>query len=104
MIIGVPKEIKDNEARVAVTPAGVKALTEHEHTVLVETQAGAQSGFDDAEYQNAGAEIVGDAGYAWGKADLVVKVKEPIESVRLLPRWTGLVYLSAPGSGAGTHR
>jgi alanine dehydrogenase len=80
MIIGVPKEIKDNEARVAVTPAGVKALTEHGHTVLVETEAGAQSGFDDAEYQNAGAEIVGDAGYAWGKADLVVKVKEPIES------------------------
>jgi alanine dehydrogenase len=80
MIIGVPKEIKDNEARVAVTPAGVKALTEAGHTVLVETQAGAQSGFDDAEYQNAGAEIVGDAGYAWGKADLVVKVKEPIES------------------------
>jgi alanine dehydrogenase len=80
MIIGVPKEIKDNEARVAVTPAGVKALTEHGHTVLVETEAGAQSGFDDAEYQNAGAEIVGDAGYAWGKADMVVKVKEPIES------------------------
>ena len=48
--------------------------------MLVETQAGAQSGFPDAEYQNAGAEIVGDAGYAWGKADMVVKVKEPIES------------------------
>jgi len=80
MIIGVPKEIKDNEARVAVTPAGVKALAEAGHTVLVETQAGEQSGFEDAEYQNAGAEIVGEAGYAWGKADLVVKVKEPIES------------------------
>jgi len=49
MIIGVPKEIKDNEARVGVTPAGVKALTEAGHTVLVETQAGAQSGFPDAE-------------------------------------------------------
>jgi alanine dehydrogenase len=80
MIIGVPKEIKDNEARVAVTPAGVKALAEAGHTVLVETRAGTQSGFDDAEYQHAGAEIVGDAGYAWGKADLVVKVKEPVES------------------------
>ncbi len=80
MIVGVPREIKDNEARVGVTPAGVKALTEAGHTVLVETQAGAQSGFPDAEYQNAGAEIVGDAGYAWGKADMVVKVKEPIES------------------------
>src|SRR5271166_6044259 len=80
MIIGVPKEIKDNEARVGVTPAGVKALTEAGHTILVETQAGAQSGFADAEYQNAGAEIVGEAGYAWGKSEMVVKVKEPIES------------------------
>jgi len=62
MIIGVPREIKDNEARVAVTPAGVKALAEAGHTVLVETQAGTQSGFEDAEYQNAGAEIVGEAG------------------------------------------
>jgi len=79
MIIGVPKEIKDNEARVGVTPAGVKELVEAGHAVLVETQAGAQSGFPDAEYQNAGAEIVGDAGYAWGKADMVVKVKEPVE-------------------------
>ena len=80
MIIGVPKEIKDHEARVGVTPAAAKALTEAGHTVLVETHAGAQSGFPDHEYQDAGAEIVGDAGYAWGKADTVVKVKEPIES------------------------
>jgi len=79
MIIGVPKEIKDNEARVGVTPAGVKALTEAGHKVLVETQAGAQSGFTDAEYQNAGAELVGEAGHVWGKAEMVVKVKEPIE-------------------------
>jgi len=80
MIIGVPKEIKDNEARVGVTPAGVRALAESGHTVLVETRAGAQSGFPDAEYHHAGAEIVGDAGYAWGKAEMIVKVKEPIES------------------------
>ena len=80
MIVGVPKEIKDNEARVGVTPAGVKALTEAGHKVLVETQAGTLSGFPDDDYQNAGAEIVGDAAYAWGKADMVVKVKEPIES------------------------
>ncbi len=79
MIIGVPKEIKDHEARVGVTPAGAKALSEAGHKVLVETQAGALSGFADSEYQDAGAEIVGDAGYAWGKADMVVKVKEPIE-------------------------
>jgi alanine dehydrogenase len=80
MIVGVPREIKDNEARVGVTPAGAKALVEGGHTVLVETQAGSQSGFDDAEYQNAGAEMVGDAGHAWGKSDMVVKVKEPIQS------------------------
>lgn len=79
MIIGVPKEIKDNEARVAVTPAGVKALTEAGHKVLVETNAGALSSFPDAEYQDAGAEIVGDPGYVWGKSEMVVKVKEPIE-------------------------
>ena len=79
MIIGVPKEIKDNEARVGVTPAGVKSLTEAGHKVLVETQAGAQSGFEDAEYQNAGGEIVGAPGYVWGKSEMVVKVKEPIE-------------------------
>ncbi len=79
MIIGVPREIKDNEARVGVTPAGVKALTEANHTVLVETMAGEQSGFPDAEYQNAGAEIVGDAGNVWGKSEMIVKVKEPVE-------------------------
>jgi alanine dehydrogenase len=79
MIIGVPKEIKDNESRVGITPAGVKALSEAGHKVLIETLAGAQSGFPDDEYQNAGAEIVGDAGYVWGKSEMVVKVKEPIQ-------------------------
>src|ERR1035441_6854476 len=79
MVIGVPKEIKDQEARVGVTPAAAKALTEAGHKVLVETQAGADSGFTDAEYQDAGAEIVGDAAYVWGKSEMVVKVKEPIE-------------------------
>ena len=79
MIIGVPREIKDQEARVGVTPAGAKALVEAGHTVLVETNAGAMSSFPDEEYQNAGAEIVGEAGWVWGKSDLVVKVKEPVE-------------------------
>ena len=79
MIIGVPKEIKDNEARVGVTPAGVKALTEAGHTVLVETQAGAQSGFLDEEYKKAGATIEGAASDVWKKSETVVKVKEPIE-------------------------
>ena len=79
MIVGVPREIKNSEARVGVTPAGVKALTEAGHRVLVETQAGAQSGFLDAEYQNAGAEMVGEAGSVWANSEIVVKVKEPIE-------------------------
>ena len=55
MIIGVPKEIKDHEARVGVTPAGVKALSDAGHKVLVETNAGALSSFPDDEYQNAGS-------------------------------------------------
>jgi alanine dehydrogenase len=79
MIIGVPKEVKDNEARVGVTPAGVRALSEAGHKVLVETHAGELSGFTDQDYQNAGAEIVGDRGHVWGKSETVVKVKEPIE-------------------------
>jgi alanine dehydrogenase len=79
MIIGVPKEVKDHESRVGITPAGVKALVDAGHKVLVETNAGALSSFPDAEYQTVGAEIVGDAGNVWGHADMVVKVKEPVE-------------------------
>ena len=79
MIVGVPKEVKDNEARVGVTPMGVKALAEAGHAVLAESGAGAQSGFDDAEYRRAGAEIVSQAAAVWERAEIVVKVKEPVE-------------------------
>ena len=79
MIIGVPKEVKDHESRVGVTPAGVKALVEAGHTVLVETNAGALSAFVDDEYQAAGAEIVGSAYDVWRLANMIVKVKEPTE-------------------------
>src|ERR1700690_665387 len=79
MIIGVPKEVKDHESRVGITPAGVKALVDASHTVLVETHAGDLSAFSDDEYQSAGAEIVGAAYNVWGHADMIVKVKEPIE-------------------------
>ncbi len=79
MIIGVPKEVKDHESRVGITPAGVKALVDAGHKVLVETNAGRLSSFTDDEYQAVGAEIVGDAGNVWGNADMVVKVKEPVE-------------------------
>jgi alanine dehydrogenase len=80
MIIGVPKEVKDHESRVGITPAGAKALVESGHTVLVETNAGALSSFPDAEYTAVGAEIVPTAGDAWGRAEMVVKVKEPVAS------------------------
>jgi len=79
MIIGVPKEVKDHESRVGVTPAGVKALSEAGHKVLVETHAGELSAFTDDEYQSAGAEIVGSAHSVWGNAEMIVKVKEPVE-------------------------
>lgn len=77
MRIGIPKEIKADEARVAMTPAGAHALTVHGHSVLVETGAGDGSGFDDGEYRDAGANIVARAADAWD-VDLVVKVKEPL--------------------------
>jgi alanine dehydrogenase len=79
MIIGVPKEVKDHESRVGVTPAGVKALVEAGHKVLVEQKAGALSAMPDDEYQAAGAEIVGGAHDVWRLSDMVVKVKEPVE-------------------------
>ncbi|MBW8746978.1 MAG: alanine dehydrogenase [Acidobacteria bacterium] len=79
MIIGVPKEVKDHETRVGITPAGARALTEAGHKVLVEHNAGELSAFSDDDYQNAGAEIVGSAYDTWRLADMVVKVKEPVE-------------------------
>ncbi len=77
MLIGVPKEIKDNENRVGLTPAAVSTLTQHGHQVLVQTQAGMGSFLTDAQYQASGASIVETAQQAWA-AQLVVKVKEPI--------------------------
>ena len=77
MIIGVPKEIKNNESRVGLTPAGVHAFVEAGHTVKVEKNAGAGSYFEDSDYVDAGAEIVENADAAWD-ADMVVKVKEPL--------------------------
>jgi alanine dehydrogenase len=79
MIIGVPKEVKDHESRVGVTPAGVHTLVAAGHTVRVEHNAGALSAMPDDEYQAAGAEIVGSAYDVWRLADMVVKVKEPVE-------------------------
>jgi len=79
MIIGIPKEIKDNEYRVSTTPAGVQVLTDAGHTVLVETSAGAGSRFADEDYEHAGATIT-SVEEVWQKANMVVKVKEPLPS------------------------
>jgi alanine dehydrogenase len=79
MHIGVPKEVKDHESRVGVTPAGVKALTDAGHKVLVEHDAGALSAMPDDDFQAAGAEIVGSAYDVWRLSEMVVKVKEPVE-------------------------
>ncbi|WP_432662923.1 alanine dehydrogenase [Wukongibacter baidiensis] len=76
MIIGVPKEVKNNEYRVAVTPDGVKELVKRDHKVYVETNAGVGSGFSDEAYRNAGAEILSDAKSVYDKAEMIYKVKE----------------------------
>lgn len=80
MIIGVPKEIKNNEARVGLTPGAVSAFVHAGHQVLVEQGAGLGSGFPDEEYVEAGAYMESLAKTVWEKADMIVKVKEPIES------------------------
>lgn len=80
MIIGVPKEIKNNENRVAITPAGVVSLTAEGHKVLVEAGAGVGSGFLDEEYAAAGASLVAQASDVWSAAEMVMKVKEPLVS------------------------
>jgi len=78
MIIGIPKEIKDNEYRVSLTPGGTETLTQVGHQVLVQAGAGEGSGFPDEEYAEAGAEIVSDAAQTWTRAEMVMKVKEPL--------------------------
>jgi alanine dehydrogenase len=78
VIIGLPKEIKDNEYRVGLTPAGVRALHDAGHIVIVEKSAGEGSGFEDSLYNRAGAELIDSADEVWAKADMIVKVKEPI--------------------------
>ncbi len=78
MIVGVPKETKVREFRVGMVPAGVRALTSSGHTVLVEREAGVGSGVLDADYARVGAELVSSADEVWRRAEMVVKVKEPI--------------------------
>lgn len=80
MVIGVPKEIKNNENRVALTPAGVSELRKHGHTVYVQVNAGVGSGFEDEEYIDAGATMLPTIEDIYGIAEMIIKVKEPIAS------------------------
>ena len=80
MIIGVPKEIKEQEQRVALLPSGTNELTKHGHSVLVETNAGLGSGYSDQDYVKAGAQIVEQAKEVFARADMIVKVKEPLKA------------------------
>jgi alanine dehydrogenase len=95
MRVGVPTEIKSDEYRVALTPAGVRELVAHGHGVVVQSGAGLGSGIEDSDYTSQGAEIVAGADAVFSAADMIVKVKEPqpAEVARLEPRHTLFTYL-----------
>src|SRR5580700_4376147 len=80
MIVGIPKEVKEDEYRVAITPAGVRELTSAGHTVYVEAGAGLGSSMPDADFERTGAQIITEADDVWAESDLVCKVKEPVAS------------------------
>lgn len=92
MIIGVPREIKNNENRVALTPAGTQELVKRGHTVLIQSTAGNGSGFSDDDYAKAGAKLISDAAEVFSKAEMIMKVKEPIEQEYKLIRKEQLVF------------
>lgn len=92
MIIGIPKEIKNNENRVGMTPSGVKELVRHGHTVYVQHTAGEGSGFADEQYIKAGATILPSIEETYAAAEMIVKVKEPIEPEYKLVRKGQLVF------------
>ena len=92
MIIGVPKEIKNNENRVGMTPSGVQEMTRHGHVVYVQASAGVNSGFSDDAYTAAGAKILPTIEEVYATADMIVKVKEPVASEYALVRSGQLVF------------
>lgn len=102
--VGIPREVKNNEFRVAITPAGVHELVRHGHQVVVEENAGAGSSITDAEYVAAGAQILPTADEVWATADLLLKVKEPVaeEYHRLRKGQTLFTYLHLAASRACT--
>ncbi|MCU0358934.1 MAG: alanine dehydrogenase [Cyclobacteriaceae bacterium] len=92
MIIGVPKEIKNNENRVALTPAGTQELVKRGHTVYIEQNAGSGSGFQDEDYIKAGAKIITTAAEVYSLAEMIIKVKEPIEPEYKLIKKDQLIF------------
>lgn len=92
MIIGIPKEIKNNENRVALTPAGTQELIKRGHTVYVQSSAGSGSGFHDELYALAGAKIIATAGEVYSLAEMIMKVKEPVDQEYKLIRKDQLVF------------
>lgn len=92
MLVGVPKEVKDHEFRVAVTPAGVREYRHHGHDLIVERGAGTGSGFSDAAYEMAGATLVDGPADVFARADMIVKVKEPVAAEYDLMRPQQLLF------------
>jgi len=92
MIIGVPKEIKNNENRVSLTPAGAFELAKRKHSVYVQSTAGIGSGFSDQEYVDAGAQILLDIASVYEAAEMIIKVKEPIQEEYALIKADQLVF------------
>ncbi len=92
MIIGVPREMKNHENRVGLTPAGTHELVKRGHQVLIETHSGAASGFRNDDYEDAGAEIISTEDEIWGRADMIIKVKEPEEHEYKMARKNQLIF------------
>ncbi|MEO5912188.1 MAG: alanine dehydrogenase [Pelobium sp.] len=92
MIIGVPREMKNNENRVGLTPAGTHELVKRGHQVLIETHSGAASGFRNDDYEEAGGEIILTEDEIWGRAEMIIKVKEPEEHEYKMARKDQLIF------------
>src|SRR5205085_498640 len=105
MLVGVPKEIKDNEYRVGLIPSTVRELAAKGHRVLVETSAGVGAGLPDSDYEAAGAEIAADADEVYARAEMIVKVKEPLsaECKKLRPGQILFTYLHLAPDRAQTE-
>ena len=105
-MVGVPTEIKDDEHRVAITPSRVEAFSAHEHSVVVQSGAGSGSAISDDHYRAAGATVLETAEEVWAKADLVLKVKEPLngEFELMRPGQVLFTYLHLAASNSLTRR